>query len=220
MELDQVSYSFREGIPILRNVSLNLHRGEIVVLYGASGIGKTSLVNLIAGVSEPVTGIVRVDRAKIAYVPQEIPLLDESIRSNLLFGLPGKSDEDLMRALATARLDAFVIAQPLGLETGVGDNGALFSGGQRQRLVLATAILRGGQLLLLDEATSALDEENERQVLENLSASGKAVLLVTHRMRTRAFAQRVLRLQEGCLVDESPQQRTNDDHALPVGVEY
>jgi ABC-type multidrug transport system fused ATPase/permease subunit len=220
MELDDVSFSFREGTPILRNVNLSLHDGEIAVLHGASGIGKSSLLNLIAGVSEPVTGVVRVDRTKIAYVPQEIPLLDDSIRNNLLFGLSEKSDEDLMRALAAARLDKFVAAQLLGLETGVGDNGALFSGGQRQRLGLARAILRGSQLLLLDEATSALDEENERQVLENLSATGRAVLLVTHRVHMQAFAQRIFRIQEGCLVEESPPQTAKYEQALAVGIEY
>jgi ABC-type multidrug transport system fused ATPase/permease subunit len=219
MELNDVSFSFRQGAPILRDANLSLREGEIAVLHGASGIGKSSLLNLIAGVVEPVTGVVRVDRTKIAYVPQEIPLLDDSIRNNLLFGLPEKSDEDLMQALSAARLDEFVLAQLLGLETGVGDNGVLFSGGQRQRLGLARAVLRGSQLLLLDEATSALDEENERQVLENLSASGKAVLLVTHRVRAQAFAQRVFRIQEGYLVEEYP-QTTNDEKGLFVGIEY
>ena len=94
----------------------------------------------------------------------------------------------------------------MGLDTGVGDNGSLFSGGQRQRLGLARAILRGASLLLLDEATSALDEENESQVLGNLSASGIAVLLVTHRVPRRDFAQRVLRLEHGLLIEESMQE--------------
>src|SRR6185437_12057643 len=108
------------------------------------------------------------------YVPQEIALLDDSIRNNLLFGLPNKSDQELMAALATAQLTDFVAAQPSRLDTGVGDNGALFSGGQRQRLGLARAILRGPRLLLLDEATSALDAENERRILESLSASSRS----------------------------------------------
>jgi len=205
MQVDQVSFSYRGGESILRNVNLSMRKGEMVVVHGTSGIGKSSLLNLIAGVSQPVTGVVRVDRGSIAYVPQEVPLLDDSIRNNLLFGLSAKSDEELMKALAAARLDEFVAAQPLRLETPVGDNGVLFSGGQRQRLGLARAILRGGQLLLLDEATSALDENNEQQVLENLNASGIAILLATHRVHVRLFAHRVFRLEQGSLIEDTSQ---------------
>jgi ABC-type multidrug transport system fused ATPase/permease subunit len=214
LQINQVSFSYRGGGPILRNVNLSVRKGETIVLRGASGIGKSSLLNLIAGVSQPVTGAVRVDRNSIAYVPQEIPLLDDSIRNNLLFGLSGKSDEQLMRALATARLDEFVEAQTLGLETCVGDNGSLFSGGQRQRLGLARAILRESQLLLLDEATSALDEENEQHILANLNASGMAVLLATHRVHSRMFAHRVFRLENGSLVDETGQEMPTDEESL------
>jgi len=207
LELEQVSFSFSKGAaPILRNINLGLHAGEIVVLHGASGIGKSSLLNLIAGVSQPVSGVVRADRNSIAYVPQEIALLDESIRNNLLFGLPEKSDEDLMSALAVACLDDFVAAQPLGLETSAGDNGVLISGGERQRLGLARAILRGSRLLLLDEATSALDEETERRVLENLRRAGTAVFLATHRLLAHRFADRVYELQDGCLIEASHRQ--------------
>jgi len=203
LELEQVSFSFDESVPILWNVNLRLREGESIVLRGASGSGKSSLLNLIAGVSQPATGVVRVDRASVAYVPQEIALFDDSIRNNMLFGLPGKSDAELMNALAAAKLSEFVAAQPLGLETGVGDNGILFSGGQRQRLGLARAILRGATLLLLDEATSALDEESEGQVLKSLGNAGISVVLATHRVHKQLAGQRVFRLQKGHLVEES-----------------
>jgi ABC-type multidrug transport system fused ATPase/permease subunit len=205
-DLEQVSFSFDEGALLLRNVNLCLRQGERVVLQGISGSGKSSLMNIIAGVLQPTAGSVRIDRTRVAYVPQDVALLDDSIRNNLLFGLTSKSDEDLVHALEVANLRRFVAAQPMGLDTGVGDNGSLFSGGQRQRVGLARAILRGASLLLLDESTSALDEENESQVLGNLSASGIAVLLVTHRVPRRDFAQRVLRLEHGLLIEESMQE--------------
>jgi ABC-type bacteriocin/lantibiotic exporter with double-glycine peptidase domain len=216
-ELDDVSFSFQDGVPIVRNATFRLRKGERVLLQGPSGSGKSSLLNLIAGVSQPTSGVVRVDPASLAYVPQEVSLLDDSIRSNLLFGLPNKSDAELMRALTVARLDDFVASEPLGLETRIGDSGVLFSGGQRQRLGLARAILRGATLLLLDEATSALDEATERQVLENLSSTGMTILFVTHRTHTQSFADRVLRIQEGCLTEQSSPASRNvcDFAAMP-----
>ena len=200
-ELCHVNFWFQKDVPILRDVNLSLHMGETIVLRGASGSGKSSLLDLIAGVAEPVGGMVRVDRTGVAYVPQDIPLLDDSIRNNLLFGLSGKNDDELMGALLIARLDDFVATLPLGLETSVGDNGVLFSGGERQRLGLARAVLRGGQVLLLDEATSALDEQNERRVLENLRARGSAVILATHRLHALQFDHREFTLEDGFLIE-------------------
>lgn len=218
MELNQVSFSFESDTPVLRDVNLRFYRGEIIVLRGVSGSGKSSLLDIIAGVLQPDTGIVCVDRANVAYVPQHVVLLDDSIRNNLLFGLSEKSDEELMRALAIANLKEFVDTQPLGLDTGVGDNGVFLSGGERQRLGLARAILRGANLLLLDEATSALDEENESQILENLSASQTAVLLVTHRVPRGVFARRVLRLREGRLIEETIQGMAIPDEQVDLMV--
>jgi ABC-type multidrug transport system fused ATPase/permease subunit len=175
---------------------------EMAVLRGVSGSGKSSLMNLIAGVMQATTGVVHVDRGSVAYVPQDVVLLDDSIRNNLLFGLVAGSDLELMHALTIANIKEFVAAQPRGLDTAVGDNGVLLSGGQRQRLGVARAVFRGANLLLLDEATSALDEENESRVLENLKSSGVTVLLVTHRAHKYASVQRIFRLDHGCLIEE------------------
>ncbi len=217
MELDSVSFWFDETVPILQNVNLYLREGETMVLYGVSGSGKSSLLNLIAGVIQPAIGVVRVDRTSVAYVPQDVALLDDSIRNNLLFGLVERSDEELMNALTVARLNEFVAAQSLGLETSVGDNGVLLSGGQRQRLGIARAVLRGAKLLLLDEATSALDEANEWHLLENLGATGIAVLLVTHRLQAQVGAQRVCRLQDGRLNENLSTQLSTTDERTHTG---
>jgi ABC-type multidrug transport system fused ATPase/permease subunit len=211
LEMDHARFSFDNGTPILRDVNLRLRKAEAIVLRGLTGSGKSSLLNLIAGVFHPSSGVISVDRRHVAYVPQEVPLLDDSIRTNLLFGLSNRSDAELMRALTVANLDHFVRAAPLGLETRVGDNGSLFSGGERQRLGLARAVLRGVTLLLLDEATSALDEATEWQVLENLSATGMAIVLVTHRLQTPTFAHRMFRLERGSLVEESTGCRSIDE---------
>lgn len=202
LELENIHFRFDQSVALLRNLHLRQRVGEIVVIRGLSGSGKSSLLNLIAGVSQLATGMIRVDRDKIAYVPQEIVLLDDSIRNNLLFGMNDRSDVDLMKALATAKLDEFVSAQPMGLDTRVGDNGILFSGGQRQRLGIARAILRGVTLLLLDEATSALDEQSEALVLENLKKYEVAVILVTHRLHSRCFGDREFHLEDGQLIEQ------------------
>jgi ABC-type bacteriocin/lantibiotic exporter with double-glycine peptidase domain len=202
LELENINFRFDQRAALLRNLHLRQRAREIVVIRGLSGSGKSSLLNLIAGVSQLATGVIRVDRDKIAYVPQEIVLLDDSIRNNLLFGMSNRSDADLMKALAAAKLDEFVAAQPRGLDTRVGDNGILFSGGQRQRLGIARAILRGVTLLLLDEATSALDEQSETLVLENLRQHEFAVILVTHRIHAHRFGDREFHLEAGQLIEQ------------------
>ncbi len=162
LEIDNVSFSFSGGPPILQNVTFRLCRGEIAVLQGASGSGKSSLMNLIAGVLQPVSGIVHVDRASVAYVPQDVALLDDSIRNNLLFGLPAKSDAELMKALAVANLAEFVAAQHRGLDAGGSETTGSCSPAasvEEDWGPSSSAILRGASLLLLDESTSALDED-------------------------------------------------------------
>ena len=202
LQLHNVSYAYGDGSLVLRSISFDLHTGSTMVLRGVSGSGKSSLLNLIAGVSHPSSGEILIDRATAAYVPQEIVLLDDSVRNNLLFGLAALPDTVLMRALALANLDRFIAGLPQGLDTRVGDNGVLFSGGQRQRLGIARATLRGTKLLLLDEATSALDAENERHIIQRLAASETAVLIVTHRGHEKGIVERTFQLENGKLIEQ------------------
>jgi ABC-type multidrug transport system fused ATPase/permease subunit len=218
LEMDHVSFWFYEDTPILKGVTIRMRNGETVVLQGPSGSGKSSLLNLIAGVSEPTRGALRIDRSSVAYVPQEFPLLDDTIRNNLLFGLPEKSDAELMSALSLVKLSECVEKEDLGLDARVGDNGILFSGGERQRMGLARAVLRGATVLLLDEATSALDEGTERQVIENLSSSGMTILAVAHRIQEQSFARRVVRLEGGYLVEDEAQDQQMNVEALTAGI--
>jgi ABC-type multidrug transport system fused ATPase/permease subunit len=210
LQLADVSYVFDNGTVVLDGVTLDLHVGETVLLRGVSGSGKSSLLNLVAGVSSPSSGSIRVNRSDVAYVPQEIALLDDSVRNNLLFGLAAKPDDVLLEALGTANLRSFVEGLPEGLQTRVGDSGILLSGGQRQRLGLARAALREVSLLVLDEATSALDEENEREILAKLAASNRTVLLVTHRRHRSDVANRTFELQDGKLLSSSISHSTVD----------
>ena len=199
LELDSVSFSYPTGTAVTQNMSFSVSPGEIVVCRGISGEGKTTLLNLIAGLLHSNAGKICVDRSKIAYVPQEVVLLDDSIRANVVFGRSGITDDDVNAALETACLAKFISELPQGLDTTVGDNGNLLSGGQRQRLGIARAVVCQPKLLLLDEATSALDIENEKQILRNLSVvmSEGAILFVTHRKHSVLQTERAFRIDHG-----------------------
>jgi ABC-type multidrug transport system fused ATPase/permease subunit len=199
LELHNVSFSYDPDAPIVRGMTFSIGRGEIVVCRGLSGGGKTTLLNLVVGLLHAETGTICVDRSSIAYVPQDIVLLDGDIRANVVFGRKEITDDAVNAALEIACLQNVVACLPLGLDTPIGDNGNLFSGGQRQRLGIARAIVDRPKLLLLDEATSALDLENEAHVLSNLRAamSEGAILFVTHRKHPLLHADRTFRIERG-----------------------
>jgi ABC-type multidrug transport system fused ATPase/permease subunit len=199
LELDNVSFGYQADAPIVRDMSFTLEPGEILVCRGVSGGGKTTLLNLVAGLLHADGGTIGVDRSSIAYVPQEIVLLDGDVRANVVFGRQGITDDAVNAALEIACLQTAVACLPHGLDTPIGDNGNLFSGGQRQRLGIARAIVCRPKLLLLDEATSALDVEIEAQVLGNLRAamSDGAILFVTHRKHPVLHADRTFRIEQG-----------------------
>lgn len=204
-----VHYASREW-PALQEVSLTFTARTTTAIMGASGAGKSTLADVLMGLlvpdqgallldGEPITGAARrAWRAHVAYVPQEVYLMHDTIRRNLQAGLHQASDAQMHEALQRAAAD-FVMQLPQGLDTVVGDGGVLLSGGERQRIALARALLKRPSLLILDEATSALDVENEariRQAIEQLHGD-LTVVLIGHRLPTLEHADQVVVLEAG-----------------------
>lgn len=209
------------GAPILTEASLEVPAGTIVAVVGASGAGKTTLVDLLAGLLEPQRGQILVDgvplarldrvawRHAIGYVPQDTLLLHDTVSHNVTLGDPGLDGADAERALRAAGAWDFVAALPAGPATVVGERGSRLSGGQRQRLALARALVHRPALLILDEATSALDADAEAAVRDTLRAlrGMLTALVITHRPALTEAADRVYRLEEGrtvLVVDRLP----------------
>ena len=200
----------------LSDITLTLAPGETVALVGASGSGKTSLVNLVPRFYEPTAGRLFIDghdvttltlaslRAQIAMVSQDVLLFNDSVAANIAYGaMASASREDVERAAAAAHALDFIRAMPEGFDTLVGENGVRLSGGQRQRIAIARAILKNAPLLILDEATSALDSESERQVQAALDTlmRGRTTIVIAHRLSTIEDADRIVVLENGRIVE-------------------
>jgi ATP-binding cassette, subfamily B, bacterial MsbA len=186
-----------------------------VALVGASGSGKTTLTNLLLRFYDPLKGAVRIGgldirevssrdlRNQIAVVTQETILFNESIRRNIELGRPGATDAEIEAAARHAYAHDFIMEQPQGYDTVVGEKGVALSGGQRQRSAIARAILRDAPILILDEATSALDSEAEQIVqtaLEGLM-QGRTTICIAHRLSTIQRADLIVVLDQGRIVE-------------------
>ena len=202
--------------PAITNLTLRVKPGEMIALVGPSGSGKSTLINLAIGFLRPQSGLISFDgndlsqfdlrtaRKFISVVPQESVLFDGSVRENITYGLGDLSDKTVIDALTAANAIDFVEALPEGVDTIVGERGARISGGQKQRLAIARALIRNPRILVLDEATSALDSESERSIqkaLESLMAN-RTTFVVAHRLSTVQKADTILVLQEGNLVEQ------------------
>ena len=217
IRLDRVSFKFPdENIPVLENVDLTIRSGEMIAIVGASGGGKSTLVDLLCGLRQPSQGRVLVDghdinqmtpsswRRQIGYVTQDISIFNESLRNNITLSNPESRDEEIWKTLDLAYLKEFVESMSDGLDSILGEDGVRLSGGQKQRLALARAILGSPRLLVLDEATSALDNESERVIqkaIESL-AKGLTIVVVAHRLSTVRNADRIIVLEKGAIVEE------------------
>ncbi|MES2033616.1 MAG: ATP-binding cassette domain-containing protein, partial [Pseudomonadota bacterium] len=195
-------------------LTLDLAVGETVGVAGASGAGKTTFADLLAGLVSPQSGRIAIGgqpltdqtvtrwRDQVAYVSQDPVLFNDTVRHNLLWANPAATDAALTAAMAVAGADRVVARLPLGLDTIVGENGALISGGERQRLALARALLRAPSILILDEATSAIDIASEHDILIRLGALAPkpTIVLIAHRAESLALCDRVLTMANGRVV--------------------
>jgi ATP-binding cassette subfamily C protein CydC len=217
LSLREICFSYAQSnSPALHNVSLELPPGGKLALLGPSGSGKTTLLQLLLKFRTPNSGEITPGgvpyanlssealRSKVAVATQYNHLFNTSIRENLLLANPNAEQSDLERACQTAMIHDFILSQPKGYVTQVGELGLRLSGGQLRRLAIARALLKDAPILILDEPTEGLDPHTERIMMENILhwAEGRSLLLVTHRIHGLERLDQILMLQEGRLVDQ------------------
>ncbi|WLR96922.1 ABC transporter ATP-binding protein [Shinella sumterensis] len=211
-----VRFGYTDSDTILKDVSFTAEGGRTTALVGPSGAGKSTVISLIPRFYDPAAGEILIDgqdiahvtkqslRNAIAYVSQQPYLFEGTIRDNIRYGRPDATDAEIEEAARHAYAHDFILAQPLGYDTPVGENGVTLSGGQRQRLSIARALVRNAPILLLDEATSALDTESEQAVQKALdeAMSGRTVVVIAHRLSTVVRADKIIVMQAGQVVEE------------------
>jgi ATP-binding cassette subfamily B protein len=222
IEFRNVSFEYRPGEPVLKNVSFIAEARRTTALVGTSGGGKSTIMNLIERFYEPVSGSITIDgqniaqysrrslRDQIAYVSQDLFLFSGTIRENIRLGKPNATDEEFIAAAKAAHAHDFILGFENGYDTQVGEHGTQLSGGQRARISIARAFLKNAPILLLDEPTAALDAESEKEVqraLDDLRKS-RTTLLIAHRLQTVMSADKI------CVVDDGSIVETGTHHEL------
>lgn len=222
IEVKKVTYRYPDGdVDVIENASFTIERGQTVAFVGASGAGKSTMVDVLLGLLPPKYGKIYADgmniyknlrtwQKEIGYIPQAIYLSDDTIRNNVAFGIKEEKVDEaaVIRALEQAQLYEFVEGLPEGLNTFVGDRGVRLSGGQRQRIGIARALYHDPEILVLDEATSALDTETESAVMEAIEKlqGQKTILIIAHRLTTIQNADVIFAVDDGKVKVKSKQE--------------
>lgn len=216
IDFRNVHFSYGETAPVLHGVSFTARAGETTAIVGASGAGKSTLIALVQRFYDAEKGEILFDgqdiskvtkhslRHSVAYVSQQPYLFEGTIADNIRYGRPDATQDEIVEAAKLAHAHDFILQQPQGYDTPVGENGVTLSGGQRQRLSIARAIVRNAPVLLLDEATSALDNESEKRVQQALDhiMQGRTTIVIAHRLSTVVNADRIVVMEAGRVVEQ------------------
>jgi ATP-binding cassette, subfamily B, bacterial MsbA len=215
IDFENVNFSY-EATPVLKNINLSIKAGEVVAFVGMSGGGKTSLVNLIPRFYDVTSGRITIDghdirdvslkslRSQIAIVTQQTILFNDAVRNNIAYGDIQRTEEEIISASKAANAHDFIMKLPNGYDSNIGELGTKLSGGEKQRISIARALLKNAPILILDEATSSLDTEAEIEVQEALDnlMKGRTTLVIAHRLSTIRNADRIIALVNGEIIEE------------------
>jgi len=216
IEFKNLNFKFPDGKEVLSQLSFKVEKGSMTAIVGPTGAGKTTIINLLLRFYDCPSGTIFMDgedvrnfnleslRKHMSLVSQDVQILHESLRHNVAYGLGDVSDEDVTKAINRARLTEYVSSLPEGLDTMLGDRGVKLSGGEKQRVSIARALLKGVEILILDEATSSLDSETEKLIQEAIddAISGKTAIVIAHRLSTIKHADKIVVIENGRCVEQ------------------
>ena len=231
LEFNNISFKHKQAIThALNNVSFAVNKGETIAFVGPSGSGKTTLVKLLVGLYKPQNGSISYNsisstdidfdelRAQIGFVTQDTQLFAGTIRENLLFVNPSATDEMCLDVLKKSACDSLLVRAEKGLDTVIGEGGVKVSGGEKQRLSIARALLRNPKLIVFDEATSSLDSLTEQEISNTIASIGQSkehiTILIAHRLSTIMHADRIYVLEKGSIVEQGSHQSLIDHKGL------
>lgn len=211
IEFQAVDFSYNEDTPVLRNLNLTMHPGQVTALVGSSGAGKSTITSLLIRFYDPQSGTIKVGghdirdvslkslRGQMGVVSQDIILFTGSIRDNIVYGKLDATDEEIIESAKAANAHEFISAFPNGYDSQIGERGVKLSGGQKQRLAIARALLKNPQIIILDEATASLDTESEHLIQEALSSllKNRTSIVIAHRLSTIRNADQIIVLEKG-----------------------
>ena len=229
IEFNKVSFTYNNDVDtILTNVTFTIKKGEVVALVGESGAGKSTIADLVSRFYDVTNGAITIDgidlrnvttkslRMLMGIVTQETILFNDTIHANIAYGLPNVNHDEVVSAAKTANALDFILEQPDGFDTIIGDRGVRLSGGQRQRLAIARAVLDNPPILILDEATSSLDTHSEKLVQEALERlmNDRTVLVIAHRLSTIQKADKIIVLEKGRITESGTHKNLLDKSGL------